>query len=158
MTEAYLVSLRGTCPRRSVGALLVKDGRPISAGYNGAPPGEDHCIEKGCRIVDGKCQRAIHAEVNCIAEAARMGRSTQDSILYTTDAPCVSCAGLLLSAGIQGMYYHRPYHDPEGLALIQRHVNGPLLQLDPIPLSDLLELVKRGYDQVPQSPVDSSNS
>ena len=134
------------------------DGRPVSAGYNGAPPGSDHCTDAGCIISEGKCLRAVHAEVNCIAEAAKVGRSTRGSTLYTTDAPCVSCAGLLLSAGIQAMYYHRAYHDPSGLTRIENYVMGPVVQLDPIPLPELAELLEHGYNQIPASPSGSSDS
>ena len=62
MLQAVLLSLRSTCERLSVGAILVRDKRVIAGGYNGAVSGDDHCIDVGCYVVDGHCLRTIHAE------------------------------------------------------------------------------------------------
>lgn len=72
---AEVVAQRATCPRAKCGCVLVdpKSNFILSTGYNGAPPGEPHCIEDGCIMVDNHCQRAIHAEINAIAHAARHG-------------------------------------------------------------------------------------
>lgn len=165
MTIAHVVALGGTCPRRSVGALLVRDGRILSTGYNGAPPGTDHCTDVGCLMENDRCLRAVHAEVNCIAQAALQGRDTRESSLITTDAPCLTCAGLLLSAGVHNVFYHRPYHDPRGLELIsngtwtarnmkQRSIESLVRQVNPIPLEELMERLANGY----QGLGDSDNS
>lgn len=141
MTIAHLVALRGTCPRLRVGSLLVRGGRILSIGYNGSAPGAPHCTDEGCYIVAGVCTGSIHSEVNCLAEAARMGRSTADSVLVTTDSPCLNCAKLLVAAGVTGIYYHRPYHDPRGLQLILEYGHPNVVtfaeQVDPIPFESL---------------------
>lgn len=101
------ISQLGTCNRSKVGAIIVKDGRVISTGYNGSPPGDDHCLDVGCFMIDGHCLRCIHAESNAIAWAARKGIATEGSTLYvygwTTGKDigiCASCSKLVRSAGI----------------------------------------------------------
>lgn len=99
---AAAVSLRATCPRASVGAVIVsEEHRILSTGYNGAPPGEDHCLDVGCRIEDGRCQRALHAEVNAVAHAARHGVSIKGATLYVVGKDvCRECAKVLAAAGL----------------------------------------------------------
>lgn len=125
MQVAELYAQRSSCTRGHVGAVLVKDGRIISAGYNGAPPGMAHCLDVGCEeltvkpVVGGGdfhdeyvelgCQRTIHAEANAIVWAARMGVPTLDSTMYSTHSPCASCARLLVAAGICRLYYRNDY-------------------------------------------------
>jgi dCMP deaminase len=114
MRMAELVSQRGTCPRAKVGALLVKDRRIVSMGYNGAPPGFKHCTEVGCDIPEDfnanpGCMRTIHGEANAIAFAARYGIITAGTTMYCTYSPCKKCAELLLSAGIIRFVYNREY-------------------------------------------------
>lgn len=86
MNLARLAAARATCPRRSVGAVLVAKGKVISTGYNGAPPGMQHCFGEGCKNASGNCVNTIHAETNCIISATKKGDT-----LYCTDKPCASC-------------------------------------------------------------------
>ncbi|WP_324736102.1 cytidine/deoxycytidylate deaminase family protein [Thermococcus sp. SY098] len=109
MLIAKLVSLRATCPRLRVGAVAVKDGYILATGYNGAPRGMDHCIDVGCLIVDGHCHRAVHAEQNVIAMAARKGISLEGATLYVTHFPCDTCFKLLVNAGIKEIVYEEMY-------------------------------------------------
>ncbi|WP_054840541.1 deaminase [Thermococcus sp. JCM 11816] len=112
MLIAKLVSLRATCPRLRVGAVAVKDGYILATGYNGAPRGGmDHCIDVGgCLIVDGHCHRAVHAEQNVIAMAARKGISLEGgATLYVTHFPCDTCFKLLINAGIREIVYEEMY-------------------------------------------------
>lgn len=102
---AKLVSTRATCPRASVGAVLVLDKRIVATGYNGAPPGEPHCTEVGCLMEDGHCQRAIHAEVNAIAQAAQFGVAVRGATLYVYDSlgrgrECRECRKVVKAAGV----------------------------------------------------------
>jgi len=103
---ARAVATRATCPRASVGAVIVKNNRIISTGYNGAPAGEPHCTEVGCLMEDGHCQRAIHAETNAVAEAARFGVAVEGATLYYWDSlgrpadSCVKCSQVMKAAGI----------------------------------------------------------
>ncbi len=109
MLIAKLVSLRATCPRLRVGAVAVKDGYILATGYNGAPGGMDHCIDVGCLVVDGHCHRAVHAEQNVIAMAARKGISLEGATLYVTHFPCDTCLKLLINAGIREIVYEEMY-------------------------------------------------
>lgn len=118
---AKLVAERGTCERAQVGAVIVRGGRVISMGYNGAPPGMDHCTEVGCELdidISG-CQRTVHAEANAIAFAARAGISTEGTEMYCTHAPCYACAKLMLSAGIKACHYNIEYRDGRGLEILK---------------------------------------
>jgi dCMP deaminase len=111
MQAAELFAKRSSCERGHVGAVLVKEGRIISTGYNGAPPGMKHCLEVGCEEVEGTegCQRTIHAEANAIVWAARMGVPTLDSIMYSTHSPCASCARLIIAAGVCKVVFRNDY-------------------------------------------------
>ena len=143
MTIAHLVAARGTCPRAKVGALLVKERRIISTGYNGSAPGESHCLDVGCHLNEaGYCETTIHAEVNCLAQAARLGISTWGTTLYSTYSPCLPCAKLLLSAGVITLVYHHKYHDLSGLVYMFSSS-----QCDPLEIGSLLELLNESnYD------------
>ncbi|NMP22594.1 deoxycytidylate deaminase [Sulfobacillus harzensis] len=124
---SLLVATRSTCPRRQVGAVLVRDQRVIATGYNGAPHGQPHCTEVGCLMENGHCVRTIHAELNALLQCARYGIATQGVDLYCTDMPCRYCARALVQAGVERIFYLRPYESPEteqltaerGLQLIQ---------------------------------------
>lgn len=108
MAMAYLVAARSTCNRGHVGAVIVDDRRPVSIGYNGAPPGMKHCTEVGCDPPDG-CERTIHAEANSIAWAARRGISLEGTTMYATHSPCRMCASLIIAAGISHFVYDQEY-------------------------------------------------
>lgn len=121
MGVARLFADQSTCLRGHVGAVIVRDNRVIATGYNGAPAGMKHCADVGCDLSAGDeagCQRAIHAEANAIAYAARHGISTKDATLYCTAGPCLKCAQLIASSGIMAVIYEVPYRLPDGLDLI----------------------------------------
>jgi dCMP deaminase len=119
MDITFLVAKRSTCLRRSVGALIVKDKRILSTGYNGAPTGIKHCIESGClreklNVPSGEKHelcRGIHAEQNAIIQAAYHGASIKDATLFCTNMPCSICAKMIINAGIKRIYYHSGYAD-----------------------------------------------
>jgi len=117
---AEVVAERGTCLRATVGAVIVRGGRIISIGYNGAPPGQPHCEDVGCDVPlkSAGCVRAIHAETNAIIWAAREGISTDRAAMYCTHSPCVSCAVAVVVSGISGYYYLYDYRDPAGLKIL----------------------------------------
>lgn len=97
-----------------VGAILVKDGRIISTGYNGTPHGFDNICE-----IDGVTKpNVLHAESNAIAKCARSVESSEDSILYTCASPCIECAKLIIQAGIIEVYYSQFYRSQAGLDLL----------------------------------------
>jgi len=119
MNITNLVAERSTCTRRAVGAVLVKDKRILSTGYNGAPTGLKHCLEIGCLreelgVVSGQMHelcRGIHAEQNAIIQAAYHGVSVNGAVIYCTNQPCSICARMIINAGIQKIYYQSGYAD-----------------------------------------------
>lgn len=98
---------RGTCPRRQVGAVLVKDNELMATGYNGSPSGQDHCEDVGCDIEHDHCVRTIHAEINVLIRSTR--EQQQGSVLYVTDFPCFRCAQAIANSGITYIKYVRNY-------------------------------------------------
>jgi dCMP deaminase len=124
---ADLVASRSTCLRRQVGAVLVRKERIIATGYNGAPRGLGHCLELGCLraemgIPSGQryelC-RGVHAEQNAIINAAYYGVSTQDTVLYCTNQPCIICARILINAGIVRVVHRGNFSDTLALQFMQ---------------------------------------
>jgi dCMP deaminase len=119
MDITFLVAKRSTCLRRAVGALIVKDKRILSTGYNGAPTGLKHCLEIGClreelNVPSGEKHelcRGIHAEQNAIIQAAYHGVSIKDATLFCTNMPCSICAKMIINAGIKQICYHSGYAD-----------------------------------------------
>ncbi len=109
MELAFVVAKRATCPRLSVGAVIVRDKRILSTGYNGAVTGADHCIDVGCEVVNGHCIRSIHAEVNAILHAAKNGVAIDGSDIYVTVDPCHNCLKLLAQAGIKRIVHRDTY-------------------------------------------------
>ncbi|HEY8297081.1 MAG TPA: cytidine/deoxycytidylate deaminase family protein [Candidatus Baltobacteraceae bacterium] len=112
MQIARTVATRATCPRASVGAVLVRDHRILTTGYNGAPRGVAHCAEVGCTLASEHCVRATHAEANAVVQAALHGITLANSIAYCTHQPCVNCSKLLISAGVVKIVYEAAYIDP----------------------------------------------
>jgi dCMP deaminase len=110
---AKTVSKRAACTRSHVGAVLVKDNRIVSTGYNGAPAGEIHCIDGGCprgrlsyeelpaNAEYNNCI-ALHAEINCLAYARDEARG---GTMYITRAPCDWCAKVLQAFGVTRVVY-----------------------------------------------------
>ena len=111
MDIAGRVATRSTCPRRSVGAVIVVNKRILATGYNGAPAGMDHCTDVGCLMVDGHCVRTLHAEQNAIIQAAQFGVSTRGAEIYVTSSPCLNCAKAIINAGIIRVWYWQGYPD-----------------------------------------------
>lgn len=127
MEMAHVIASRSTCLRRSVGALLVRDKRILATGYNGAPSGLRHCEEVGCLrekmgIPSGKqlelC-RGLHAEQNAIIQGALHGVSLKGSVLYCTTQPCVTCAKMLINAGVRRIVYEGDYDDELAREMLQ---------------------------------------
>jgi len=109
MDIARVTATRATCPRRSVGCVIVKDLQIVATGYNGSLPKMPHCQDEGCVMMDGHCIQSVHAELNAIARAAKLGNSLQGSTAYVTTKPCYSCFKALVSAGVIAIYYHEDY-------------------------------------------------
>jgi len=127
MRIAEVVSSRSTCLRTRVGAVLVRDKRILSTGYNGAPSGMVHCLELGClrqqsNIPSGERHelcRAVHAEQNAIIQAALHGVSTENATLYCTHQPCILCAKMLINAKIKRVVFKNSYPDTKALEFFE---------------------------------------
>ncbi len=132
---ATQVASRSTCLRRSVGAVVVRDKRILSTGYNGAPRNLAHCSETGCirqklGIPSGERQevcRGLHAEQNAIIQAALHGVSIAGATIYVTHQPCVICAKMIINAGIGRVVCKSAY--PDALARQMLHEAGIELEL-----------------------------
>ncbi len=107
------VAERSTCDRAHVGAVLVKDKRILTTGFNGSPSGQGHCDEEGHLLVDGHCVRTIHAETNAIIQAALHGVSTKGASCYVTHFPCIQCTKTLINAGVSRVVYVNNYRIDE---------------------------------------------
>ena len=127
---------QSTCVKRKVGAILVKDLRIQSTGYNGTPSGTCNCNEvfqndlaagvlrKGFKKIkithhDFAEKFEIHAEQNCLAFAAKSGVITKDCTMYVTTAPCVHCAKLIIASGVKNVVYMSEYKNSDGLNLLK---------------------------------------
>ena len=128
MQIVEVVKTRSTCLRRQVGAVIVKDNRIITTGYNGAPSGLKHCTELGgCErqkmgIPSGERHelcRALHAEQNAIIQAAKLGNTTEGATLYVNVQPCVICAKMLINAGIVRVVYKGDYPDEMAKSMLE---------------------------------------
>ena len=128
MEIAEIVKTRSTCIRRQIGAVIVKDNRIITTGYNGAPSGCRHCTEIGScyrqehNIPSGERHelcRALHAEQNAIIQAARIGNTTDGATIYVTNQPCVICAKMCIKAGIKRIVYKDSYPDPLAVEMLE---------------------------------------
>jgi len=140
MEMAHVIASRSTCLRRSVGALLVRDKRILATGYNGAPSGLRHCEEVGCLrekmgIPSGKqvelC-RGLHGEQNAIIQGALHGVGLKDSVLYCTTQPCVTCAKMLINAGVKRIVYEGEYADQLALDMLEE-AGLELVRFEPRP-------------------------
>ena len=121
-TFAELSSAR----RLHVGAIIVKDDRIISIGYNGMPSGWDNVCEMvrhtdftGTVLMKSKPE-VLHAETNAIAKVSRSSNSTENADLFVTHAPCLECAKLIYQSGIKSVFYRDTYRSEEGIEFLQK--------------------------------------
>lgn len=137
MDIAKVAAKRSTCSRAHVGAVISREGRPISLGYNGAPSGLPHCDHScdcgypgagGLLYADvhlsncaslTSCLVSVHAEANALAFAARHGVPTDQAELHITYSPCVNCAMLIINSGIVRVRWDRSYRISEGIELMK---------------------------------------
>lgn len=111
MKIALEVSTRSTCGRKHVGAVIVRDKRILSTGYNGSITVFPHCDEVGHMMEGGHCVRTLHAKANAILQAARHGVSIERAYIYTTASPCWSCFKMIANVGITKIFYSELYRD-----------------------------------------------
>ncbi len=122
MDLAISLSKRSHCIKAHVGAVLTKDTRIISIGYNGPPSGTHNCDEEfpevGCpRDAKGSCSLALHAEQNAILYAVKNGSNIEGSTLYVTLAPCIACARVIFTMKIKKVFYLHSYAAYKGIGV-----------------------------------------
>ena len=105
------------CTRRQVGALIVKNQRIISDGYNGTPSGFENICEDENNVTK---PYVLHAEANAITKIARSNNSSDGATLYVTASPCIECAKLIIQSGIKRVVYSEKYRLEDGLELLKR--------------------------------------
>ncbi|MFW9827068.1 MAG: cytidine/deoxycytidylate deaminase family protein [Candidatus Thorarchaeota archaeon] len=137
MKIAEVASLRSTCIKRKVGAVLIKDDHILSTGYNGAPSGLPHCTSNSCvrknlkPAENPELCRGVHAEINCIIQAALHGTAIEgNTSLYTTTFPCMSCLKLIINAKIKRLIYKEGYD-------MENNVKVELLKTSDLEISKL---------------------
>jgi dCMP deaminase len=111
MNIAREVASRSTCPRKYVGAVIVRDRTILSTGYNGSIRGMPHCDETGHMMEDGHCVRTIHAEINAIIQAAKNGTAIEGATIYVTASPCWNCFKAIANSGVQRIAFGEFYRD-----------------------------------------------
>lgn len=125
MKVAKLVGENSYARRSKVGAIIVRDGRIISTGWNGQPKGFDNCCEREILLPDGTTTletlpTVIHAEMNALFWCSKTEILTFDSDLYVTLSPCINCSLGIIQCGIKKVYYLDEYHDTSGLELLKK--------------------------------------
>ena len=117
MNIAKVVASRSNCMKRKVAAIIVRDKRVISTGYNGTPRGTRNCNEGGCPRCNNLATSGTaldeclcsHGEENAIVQASYHGVSLKDAIIYSTFAPCLQCAKMIINSGIREVIYNMDY-------------------------------------------------
>jgi len=128
MNLAVQAATRSTCPRKHVGAVIVRDKAVLATGYNGSLRRLPHCTDVGCLIENDHCVRTVHAEANAILQAARHGVRIDGADIYVTASPCWECFKLIANAGIRRVLYGEFYRD-ERLLQYAREAGIELLHL-----------------------------
>ncbi|MGF1491985.1 MAG: cytidine/deoxycytidylate deaminase family protein [Microcoleaceae cyanobacterium] len=149
---AKLAATRSTCLAFPVGAVIVKDRQVLATGYNGSPSGSVHCTTQGycypglpsCDASVGLPSRAVHAEANAIAQAAKHGISCGGASIYVTLEPCLSCLKLIISAGIKQVYYETDFNAGDKAIVRDLFIQDGLVSLQQISLSEAI--VQRASD------------
>jgi dCMP deaminase len=111
MNLAVQAATRSTCPRKHVGAIIVREKAVLSTGYNGSIRGAPHCTDVGCLMDNGHCVRTVHAEANALVQAARHGVGLEKAEIYVSASPCFECFKLIANSGIRTVYYGEFYRD-----------------------------------------------
>jgi len=120
MDTAERFARLSSAKRLQVGAVVVKDNRIISIGYNGMPAGWDNTCENVVQHSDDTISlvtkdEVIHAEANAVSKLAKSGDSGNGADIFCTHAPCIHCAKIIYGAGISKLYYRESYRDTDGI-------------------------------------------
>ncbi|NER30905.1 MAG: dCMP deaminase family protein [Symploca sp. SIO1C4] len=143
---AKLAATRSTCLAFPVGAVIVKNKQVVATGYNGPPSGSAHCTTQGycypglssCDASKTMPSRAVHAEANAIAQAAKHGIATAGGSIYVTLEPCLYCLKLIISAGIKEVFYETSFNKGEKLLVRDSFIEEGLVILKQVNLSEAI--------------------
>jgi dCMP deaminase len=143
---AKLAATRSTCLAFPVGAVIVKNKQVVATGYNGSPSGSAHCTTQGycypgltsCDASKTLPSRAVHAEANAIAQAAKYGISTEGASIYVTLEPCLSCLKLIISAGIKEVFYETSFNSGEKALVRDSFIKEGLVKINQVQLSETI--------------------
>ena len=128
-----ILESNSTCRRVKVAAVIVKDGRTVSTGWNGVPSGFKHCEEILKKHHEFSEKYEVHAEANAISFAAKNNISTEGSSIFITITPCSNCAKLILQSGIKKVYYKDVYdRSSEGFDLLKEAAEKGKIELEKI--------------------------
>lgn len=147
MMTAKLAGTMGTCLKRKVGAIVVKNKRIVSTGFNGSPPGMPHCTDVGCLIVDGEgsaCHRTLHAEHNAVLQNSG---ELNGGILYASYLPCLNCAKAIISSGIKEVVYEHYSPDKQKYALARTFFDEAGISVRKIEEVNISELISKSLQQ-----------
>jgi dCMP deaminase len=131
MNIAQVVASRSTCPRKFVGAVIVRDKTILSTGYNGSIRGMPHCTEVGHMMENDHCVATIHAEANAVIQAAKNGVVIDGATIYVTASPCWSCFKMIANGGIRRVCFGEFYRDERIFDVAKRlgidlhHIQAP---------------------------------
>ncbi len=128
MNIARQVATRSTCPRKHVGAVIVRDRTILSTGSHGSIRGLPHCSVGGCVMEDGHCVSTVHAEANAIIQAAKNGVAIHGAEIYTTASPCWPCFKLIANSGLSRVYFGEFYRDERSIQ-VAKEANIELIDL-----------------------------
>lgn len=125
MGFAQAAKIRGTCDRKQVGAVIVVNRSVVATGYNGSIVGAPHCDQIGHDIVNDRCVRTVHAEMNAVAQAARHGHAIEGATLYATAGPCWDCFRVGANAGIKKFVFAERFSttDPTLAAEMEKRIS-----------------------------------
>lgn len=144
MMTAKLAGVMGTCLKRRVGSVVVKNKRVISTGFNGAPPGLPHCTEVGCLIIEGEsdsCNRILHSEHNAVLQDSG---NMEGASLYVSFLPCLNCMKTIISAKMGEIVYEKdPPIDKEKYRIAKEFAQEAGIKLRQIPEVDLTEIFSK---------------
>lgn len=143
MTMCFMIAERSTCDRLRAGSVLVKDKRVIGTGYNGSPPGMEHCDDVGHLMHENHCIRTLHSEENTLLQAAKLGIKADNSTIYSTFSPCYHCLKKLIATGVKRIVVGQFYRDMRIIETCQK--TGIIFDVhepDPVWLDYLSDIFK----------------
>lgn len=127
---------QATCNKLKTSAIICKDDKIISQGFNDSLLSDNNCLNNGCLVVNNHCKRCIHAEQKAILNAAKQGIQLLDSEIYTLYFPCNDCLKQIISAGIKKIYYINDYEDEVNKLLLKTYLDNNLITIEKLEITE----------------------